>query len=114
MKFFSRQLLVKHMFMRQCEGEGCREAERQIDALIEPNHFLNIADLQPRSMQLLKEEQLSLDDLFSLSSADLHDLVVRLGLPLEEEEKLGSYLNLLATYYSESLHHCCDNVAMAT
>ena len=52
MKFFSRQLLVKHMFMRQCEGEGCREAERQIDALIEPNHFLNIADLQPRSMQV--------------------------------------------------------------
>lgn len=57
--------------------------------------------------QLLKDEQLSLDDLFALSSADLHDLMVRLGLLLEEEEKLGTYLNLLATYYSESLYHCC-------
>ena len=52
MKFFARQLLVKHMFMRQCEGEGCREAERQINALIDLGHFLNTADLEPRSMQV--------------------------------------------------------------
>lgn len=52
MKFFSRQLLVKHMFLRQFESEGCREAERQIDELIDLNLFLSIAGLEPRSIQV--------------------------------------------------------------
>ena len=54
MKFFSRQLLVKHVFLRQFEGEGevYRQAERQIDALIDLGHFLSIADLEARSIQV--------------------------------------------------------------
>ena len=52
MKLFSRQLLVKHMFLRQCHGNSCSAAERQIDAHIDLNRFLNIADLQPRSIQV--------------------------------------------------------------
>lgn len=36
---------------------------------------------------------------------DLHSLMVRLGLSLEEEEKLMTSLRLLAACYSESLQH---------
>ena len=56
----------------------------------------------PSPSQLLKEEQLSLDGLFALSSANLGALAERLGLAREEEGKLKTYLNLLACCYSES------------
>ena len=50
MKFFSRQLLLKHMFLREYqEGGG---AEGEIDNLIDLSLFLQIADLQPLSVQV--------------------------------------------------------------
>lgn len=51
MKYFSRQLLVKHEFLRQFEGEGYKVAEREIDTLIDLNLFLNVVDMEPRSIQ---------------------------------------------------------------
>lgn len=43
--------------------------------------------------------------LFAMSSHDLHGLMGRLGLSMEEEEKLVTALRLLAACYSEPLHH---------
>lgn len=51
MKYFSRQLLVKHEFLRQFEGEGYKVAEKEIDTLIDLNLFLNVVDMEPRSIQ---------------------------------------------------------------
>jgi hypothetical protein len=102
MKFFSRQLLVKHMFVRQCHGNHRATAEREIDDLIDLGLFLSVADLQPLSVQLLlKQEQMSLDGLFSLPLGDLESLCERLGLSREEETKLKVYLTLLTSCYNQ-------------
>ncbi|CAI8023236.1 hypothetical protein GBAR_LOCUS13589 [Geodia barretti] len=100
-KFFSRQLLVKHMFVRRCHGNHCAAAEREIDDLIDLGLFLSVADLQPLSVQLLKQEQMSLDGLFSLPLGDLESLCERLGLSREEERKLKFYLTFLTSCYNQ-------------
>lgn len=53
----------------------------------------------------MKEDQLCLDMLFAMSSHDLHILMGRLGLSMEEEGKLVTSLRLLAACYSEPLQH---------
>ena len=122
------------MFLRQCHGNQCSAAEREIDELIDLSLFLSVADLQPHSVQVrhtlpscleaystppslslslvpfhlqsLKQEHLSLDDLFSLSSGDLESVCERLGLGKEEEMKLKTYLALLTSCYSEICTQC--------
>ena len=120
------------MFVRQCHGNHRATAEREIDDLIDLGLFLSVADLQPLSVQvskaslaclrtcfnplslshtqlLLKQEQMSLDGLFSLPLGDLESLCERLGLSREEETKLKVYLTLLTSCYSESRYYIYHN-----
>ena len=55
MKFFARQLLLKHQFLRQLESENgrcVREAEEEINTLIDLGLFLSVADLETKSIQV--------------------------------------------------------------
>ena len=55
MKFFARQLLLKHQFLGQLEpenGRSVRDADREINALIDLGLFLSVADLEPKSIEV--------------------------------------------------------------
>ena len=52
MKYFSRQLLLKHRFLQQVDSESPRQAERELNSHIDLGLFLSVADLEPRSIQV--------------------------------------------------------------
>lgn len=160
MKYFSRQLLLKHRFLQQVDSESPRQAERELNSHIDLGLFLSVADLEPRSIQvcvwgeeeegtygvcicvadcaqlvlhsvlsvshcipcrvalipsllssspspplpqLLLEEELALDVLFSMAPAQLQQLIAHLGLPVEEEGRLATSLKLLSSCYRKSV-----------
>ena len=54
MKYFARQLLLKHHFLRQLDSDGVgpSQAYRELNRLIDLGLFLNVANLEPRSIEV--------------------------------------------------------------
>lgn len=55
MRGFSRQLSLKHQYLKQAEeeeGESLKEAKKELDQWIDLEMFLNVADIEPRSVKV--------------------------------------------------------------
>ncbi|XP_019848730.1 PREDICTED: uncharacterized protein LOC109580226 [Amphimedon queenslandica] len=109
MKLFSRQLMHKHICLKELINAGgvshfdFEQTNDELDSLISFKMFLTVTGLEELSVKSLssEKEKLSVDRLFQMTPQELQYLFSRLEITARDCHKLVSLLDLMSLYYEK-------------